>query len=437
MPIPSGTTPSKRSSLLVSAVASAFALGACVSSTSEGIPRDMTLSDAAAPAVDGGPAGSDDASSDSSSATPEGAPVEAAAADGGAGSPPGQGPTGLHAVGNQVEDSSGTPIVLHGVNRSGPEYMCVQNNQIFDGPATDASVAVIASWKNVNAVRVPLNESCWLGINGVRAATSGNNYVTAIVDYVALLHKYGLVPILDLHWVGPGTTLATRQQPMADADHAPAFWTAVTGAFANDTGVVFDLYNEPFPDSNRDSAAGWQCWQNGCTATQAVAADAGPPPTYAATGFSQLVAAVRAAEAGGPSHLLLLGGLQYSNTLTQWLAYAPTDSNIAASWHVYSTNGCRTAACYNGSPAGVAAKVPLVATEIGENDCMGAFITPLMQWLDGKSSGYLAWSWDAYGACTAATAMTRGSPWSLVTDYTSGNPNGAYAQTFHDHLAGL
>ena len=37
---------------------------------------------------------------------------------------------------------------------------------IFDGPVDDASIDAIKSW-NMNAVRVPMNEHCWLNINGV------------------------------------------------------------------------------------------------------------------------------------------------------------------------------------------------------------------------------------------------------------------------------
>src|SRR5204862_8098937 len=92
--------------------------------------------------------------------------------DGGLPPPPDPGPPdwprGLHVVGNQIQDGAGATIVLHGVNRSGTEYKCVQSgSSFFDGPSTDASVQAITTWPRVNTVRVPLNESCWLGINGV------------------------------------------------------------------------------------------------------------------------------------------------------------------------------------------------------------------------------------------------------------------------------
>ena len=75
------------------------------------------------------------------------------------------------------------------------------------------------SWKT-NAVRVPLNEDCWLGINGVDAAYGGANYRKAIGDYVTRLHAAGFVVILDLHWPRPARPRRRRSR-MADADHAP------------------------------------------------------------------------------------------------------------------------------------------------------------------------------------------------------------------------
>jgi hypothetical protein len=347
----------------------------------------------------------------------------------------GGGPTGLHVVGNHIEDGGGKTIVLHGVNRSGTEYKCIQNGGIFDGPSDDASVAAITTWK-ATAVRVPLNESCWLALNGAPAAYSGAAYKTAIQSYVALLHAHGLVPILDLHWVGPGTTMAARLQPLADADHAPSFWTDVATTFLDDTGVIFEPYNEPFPDSNRDSTAAWTCWRDGCTATLAVA-QGGTASTYQAAGMQALVTAIRGT---GARQLVLLGGVQYSNTLSQWLAYKPSDpmNNLGAAWHVYNFNGCIDASCWDGAPAGVAAMLPIVVTEFGERTCSNTFVPTLMTWLDGKGLGYLAWAWDAYGACMPYASRTQmGQPWSLISDYTTGAPNGGYAQAVHDHFAGL
>src|SRR6266702_2155809 len=93
----------------------------------------------------------------------------------------------VHVQGNQLVDSAGRPVRLRGVNRSGTEYACAQGWGFFDGPSDSSSVAAIGSWK-VNVVRVPLNETCWLAINGVKLAYSGANYQRVISDYVALLN---------------------------------------------------------------------------------------------------------------------------------------------------------------------------------------------------------------------------------------------------------
>jgi len=75
-------------------------------------------------------------------------------------------------VGNHPVNGAGAMVRLLGVNRSGTEYQCVHGNGIFDGPSDAASLGAIAAWR-ANAVRVPLNEDCWLAINGVNPAYAG------------------------------------------------------------------------------------------------------------------------------------------------------------------------------------------------------------------------------------------------------------------------
>src|SRR5262245_24078155 len=90
-----------------------------------------------------------------------GPPVAAAA-------PAGAAPSGLHAAGNRIVDGGGQTVRLLGVNRSGAEFACAQGWGFFDGPSDAASVQAMAAW-GINAVRLPMNEDCWLGINGVSA----------------------------------------------------------------------------------------------------------------------------------------------------------------------------------------------------------------------------------------------------------------------------
>ena len=87
------------------------------------------------------------------------------------------------------------------------------------------------SWR-INAVRIPLNEDCWLAVNGAPPEFSGGAYQQAIKDYVNLINLNGMYAILDLHWSGPGSVAATGQVAMPDALHAAAFWSPEHGLVA-------------------------------------------------------------------------------------------------------------------------------------------------------------------------------------------------------------
>ena len=293
---------------------------------------------------------------------------------------------GVRVSGNKLIDSSGATIALHGVDRAGSEYMCTGGGALtFDGPADQAAISVIKSW-GANAVRVPLNEDCWLGINGEPASMSSATYRSAIAGFVSLLAQSGLAVILDLHWSAPGSQQSTGQVAMPDADHAPAFWTSVAQTFANNSNVIFDAYNEPYPDSNQDTTAAWTCLRDGGSC---------PGVSYQAAGMQSLVNTIRAT---GATNVIMVPGVQYSNTLTHWLQYMPTDplKSMTASWHSYAGQVCSSQTCWDANIAPVTAAVPLVTGEIGENDCAHSYVDTLMTWLDAHGSSYLAWAWDTY-----------------------------------------
>src|SRR5215831_19184359 len=145
--------------------------------------------------------------------------------------------------GTRLVDQNGTPIRLLGVNRSGAEYACAQGWGVFDGPSDATSVAAIASW-HVNAVRVPLNEDCWLNINMGSSTYGGATYQNAIIAFVNLLNASGIYVELSLIWGAPGTTAATFQPAAPDEDHSPAFWTSVATTFKSNPNVVFGVWGE-------------------------------------------------------------------------------------------------------------------------------------------------------------------------------------------------
>jgi endoglucanase len=333
----------------------------------------------------------------------------------------------LQVQGNALVNAKGQQVVLHGVDRSGTEFACVQNFGIFDGPSDQESITAMKSF-GVNAVRIPLNEACWNGESYVSSAYSGATYQAAVRNYVSLLNASGMVAILDLHWTDGAyaggssacsSAQATCQKPMPDAAQAVPFWTSVAKTFKGNDAVVFDLFNEPFPEKadNGDEAEGWQCWRSGGTC-----AGIG----YPVAGMQTLVSAVRGA---GANNVLMLGGLEWANDLTGWLASEPTDPDhdLAASLHSYNFNACSTQSCWTSQIAPVIAKVPVVAGEIGENDCADGYINPLMSWLDSEHTSYLAWAWNTDFNCASGPG--------LITNY-DGTPT-AYGAGFESHISAL
>lgn len=336
----------------------------------------------------------------------------------------------LHVDGDRLVDGLGNTVVLHGADRSGTEYECL-GGQIFDGPHDDASLDRMLDW-NLRTVRVPLNEDCWLGINGAPAATSGLPYKQAIYDWVRQIEAKNMFAILDLHWAAPGTQLSNGQLPMADADHAVEFWKEVASQFAGDSDrVLFDLFNEPY-------ITDWDCWANGGTCAG-----------YQSAGMAQLLKAVRDA---GAANVVLMGGLAYASQFDKWVekVSAMGDPNIALSWHTYSDQSVQTECPtqYNGYSTslscddaattvahyGVPSGYPIIVGEIGigaYSDDLGPYSTTqaqqLAHWLDGMLTyfdqhgiSYLGWDWN-----------TEAPP--LLIESFDGTPTPYFGTTFKAH----
>ena len=324
----------------------------------------------------------------------------------------------LHVSGNELVSADGQRVVLRGVNRSGGQFACVQGFGIWSGPMNQASVTAIRKW-GVNAVRVPLNEACWNGEAYVNASYRGTYYQKAVEAYVRLLNRNGLVAILDLHWTdgaytGPSSACSSAravcQKPMPDAAQSIPFWRSVARAFKSNGAVIFDLFNEPYPDKAAGNEAdGWNCWLRGGTCKGI---------SYQVAGMQSLVNAIRAV---GAKNVIMLGGLTWANNLTQWVTHEPfdPDHDLVASWHSYSFNSCNTSACWNSEVAPVIATAPVIVGEMGEKDCADIYIDRLVAWLDKESTSYLAWSWNVGRSCESGPSLITnydGTP----TDYGAG-----------------
>ncbi len=342
--------------------------------------------------------------------------------------PASMGAPGLTVSGNQLVTTSAgelgvehvranVPVVLRGVNLSGAEYACLQEHSFWDNPkGNQATVDAILGW-HANVVRVPIDEECWLGINGAPKEYSGTRYARAMSHFARLANASGLIVEFDLHFGAGGSSLPRNDlYPGLDRDHAVTFWRSVARTFARSHSVIFNLINEPYIKS-------WRCYLHGGCET---------PPVpgvgkWKVVGTQTVVNAIRATSAANP---IIVAGLRFSNDLSQWLEYAPVDPDraIVAGAHVYFDGlGCEKASCWSRELGSIeAAGYPVIVDEFGETDCAHAKIDRLMAWADGRSPqiGYWAWSWNPF-SCTKGPSL-------IVDD--AGDPTQTYGSGFERHL---
>jgi hypothetical protein len=289
--------------------------------------------------------------------------------------------------------------------------MCALGHGIFDGPADAESIAAMKAW-HINTVRVPLNEDCWLGINGLNPNYSGVAYRAAVKAYVARLNAARLYVIVEVHWNAPGGEQALDQQEMLDASHGYALWRSIAIAFKSSPAVLFDLYNEPH-DLGGTSEEQWRCWAQGCGEF---------------AGMNGLLATVRST---GAHNVVLAAGLGWAADDSGWLRHEPRDPlhQLAATFHVYRGHSlCTAESCWNQTLIPLAAHVPLVADEFGEMQCGDpasiAWLNSWMAYATANGFSMLAWSWNAKpGDCSVGPV--------LIADYSGApTPYGAAIKTF-------
>ena len=360
-------------------------------------------------------------------------------------------PLSIAIQGNHFVNGAGQAIRLVGANHPSAEYACVDGFGYNDGHQADADAATVASW-HANAIRIPLNEDCWLGINGQPNSSQGPpqpltqaGYQKAVENYVSALNAHGVYAILDLHWTASGNAVANSQEPMPDA-HSTAFWQSVAQTFKSNPAVVFDVFNEPFdptdPKSGDDpdptDKVSWDCWQNGGCSTAAYTNNGSDTvrtgAKYPVVGLQTLVNTIRAAGATQP---VMTGGLDYANDLSQWADHAPDDplNQEAASFHNYQGKSCDNAACWNTTIAAVATAVPVVTGEFDQDVCRpSTFDNDYMTWADQHGVGYLAWGWWVLSRQEIADAGC--SAYYLLSDW-KGTPAAPNGTNLHDHLAAL
>ncbi len=313
------------------------------------------------------------------------------------------GPPTLRVQGRQLVDGAGKPVQLRGVNRAVFESRCTYDDTGFnDGPVDQASVTAMKSWK-MNAVRVTLNDQCWLGVNGLPAGGNAAGYRSAVLAYIRLLRANGLYVMPVVEVFGSDAQKATQIDYMPDKSHMPAFWRSIASALKSDRGVIFDPVTEvamaDWNDPHPDPAGQWACWLHGCT-IDSVYDNA---PRFTAAGLQSLVSTIRSTGAKQP---IVLGGIDYNADLTQLLTHLPSDPahQLVASGHIYDfVQGKDVDAFFHDQLEPIAKRMPVILGELGERYCdsgSAAYTKHVLGLIDsekrkGNLIGVLEWAWNA------------------------------------------
>lgn len=320
---------------------------------------------------------------------------------------------GVKVSGNQLVSTADDSVVhIEGMNISGLE------NQ-YGNSEWAPFTASVATWqglkaKGINAVRIPLNEISWLGIQcdalysgaPAMAADPNKTYQSIVKTAVANANAAGLYVILDLHWAMPNNPSTGRpwcpvgQGPWADKDHSVDFWTQVATTFKGNAAVIFELFNEPFGSNVwgnipqdavtlRDGGShypyNYQNSYSGGSGSQAI--------TWQVAGFNELITAIRNT---GASNVILAAPEWWASELEYWLQYRPSDpiDQMGASWHVYTWGNGKSVSSNQATPMSVLnAGFPVVITETNNND-LGVIAGDA--WCDQKGISYLYWAWTAW-----------------------------------------
>jgi hypothetical protein len=335
--------------------------------------------------------------------------------------------------GNHLIDANGDELQLRGVSVSG-----LESTAIGGGDPSDPFGGQTPNWNAIkawhaNAVRFPLNEASWLGRTCIdsktgasRSSDPGKNYVATVVNAVHAATSAGMYVILDLQISAPANFCPMIQAPMADAQNSIAFWTSVAQTFKSAPNVMFELFNEPFVNEDphftaeNNQAAGWAYLELGQGSAafnglnEGTLSGATESVTYNWQGAS-MQSMLNAVRATGATNVVLAAGVNYAQSLEDWLLYRPVDSlhQLAASWHALPTYGAAlgsaAAAQPNFNPQIYTQAqdilnngYPVVISETGDHNSAGTAGAPLLNnllpWADAHNVSYFAANWDMWSA---------------------------------------
>jgi hypothetical protein len=218
-------------------------------------------------------------------------------------------------------------------------------------------------------------------------------YVQEVQSAVQTARSLGLAVIVSLQAEPPAGEPSRCPLPDAGAQDA---WNVLAPMFADDGGVMFELYNEPAVSA---TPAGWIQWRAGGEIIY-------PGGSCQAVGMPALIADIRTL---APQNVIIVPGLGGEQSLSGRLALSdpahPGDPQLAYGVHYPSMT--RGSTFWDKTFGDASAKVPVIVTEWDANSITGcvpdapAQAQLLLDYLASKRIGIVGFAFDLPGTIVA------------------------------------
>lgn len=240
----------------------------------------------------------------------------------------------LEIKGNRIM-ANGAPVRLMGVGVGDPVYVRA-NRGIED-------FRVLARDWRCNAVRISVHPGHWRASPGATLAALGRD--------VAAARAEGLWVVIDWHAIGFPGRYAEKVDPSwglpldafdSDEDLALEFWREMALTFGRDTGVLFELWNEPVYDGRlwKNTGRHW--------------------PQLKALWLRLLAEVRRHSEA-----IVIASGGRWAHDLMGIAADPIDDPRVAYAWHCYPKDEKAVPNRWEECLGGLPALKPVLVTEWG------------------------------------------------------------------------
>lgn len=290
--------------------------------------------------------------------------------------------------GNQIL-ANGKAFVPYGVTVFGLSYPDWEGHISSD----EQQIAATASVWHGNTVRIQVSPTDLFS-----SQPYSETYLKAIEHEVGIARTDGLNVILSAQYERSGPI------PMPESSTV-SFWDLIAPLYAQDSGVWFDLFNEPrLPEGTGDSPQQWNIWEDGGSGY---------------VGMQELVNVVRSK---APQNVILAEGLQKAETLAGLPGHELSGQNVVYAVHPYFIGaGYDSQSAWTANWGSLAATIPIVADEWGEYETTKPSCQPdaptlvetFLSYLANRRIGLIAWS-------LAPNVLVRGTNLSDPTTFTPG-----------------